>query len=150
MPAVAGSVAPDFERVRDAFAKGQLQDRGGTPLCVYRDGERVVDLWTGCDVVNGRAYTAETLTRADVWHQGHGRGLRPVASRARRARCRGTRRFVAEHMYSDPDRAAEVLAGNGVGNAARRPIRVGWVGAMLSVRSQTLERPRSKGPSLKE
>lgn len=51
-----GSVAPGFEPVRDGFLAAQRQDRGGAQLCVYRHGERVVDLWAGRDPVNDRPY----------------------------------------------------------------------------------------------
>jgi CubicO group peptidase (beta-lactamase class C family) len=60
--AVSGTVATGFERVRDAFASGQAEDRGGAQLCVYRHGEIVVDLWTGTDIANNRAYGADTIT----------------------------------------------------------------------------------------
>jgi CubicO group peptidase (beta-lactamase class C family) len=62
MTDVRGTVARGFEDVREAFAKGQADDRGGAQLCVYRGGEVVVDLWTGTDVVNARPYTADTVT----------------------------------------------------------------------------------------
>jgi CubicO group peptidase (beta-lactamase class C family) len=44
---VGGEVAAGFERVRDAFAQC-LSDagRGGFAYAAYRDGEKVVDLWT--------------------------------------------------------------------------------------------------------
>jgi CubicO group peptidase (beta-lactamase class C family) len=58
---VEGSVASGFEPVRAAFAEGQALDRGGAQLCVYRNGERVVDLWAGRDIANDRPYTAETI-----------------------------------------------------------------------------------------
>lgn len=57
-----GTVAPGFERVRDAFAAGQASDPGGAQLCVYRNGQKVVDLWTGRDVVNDRPYGPDTIT----------------------------------------------------------------------------------------
>ncbi len=57
-----GTVERGFEAVRDAFALGQAQDEGGAQLCVYRHGRRVVDLWAGMDKVNGRPFTADTIT----------------------------------------------------------------------------------------
>ncbi|MBV9330621.1 MAG: beta-lactamase family protein [Alphaproteobacteria bacterium] len=60
--AVHGKVAKGFERVREAFADGQALDEGGAQLCIYRGGERVVDLWTGRDVVNARNYSQDTVT----------------------------------------------------------------------------------------
>ncbi|MEJ1968298.1 MAG: serine hydrolase domain-containing protein [Rhizomicrobium sp.] len=57
-----GTTAKGYEAFRDAFAQGQKDDRGGAQLCVYRHGEKVVDLWTGADPVRGRPYTDKTLT----------------------------------------------------------------------------------------
>jgi CubicO group peptidase (beta-lactamase class C family) len=57
-----GFVAPGYEPVADAFESGQAADPGGAQLCVYRDGRVVVDLWTGRDLVNDRAYRDDTLT----------------------------------------------------------------------------------------
>jgi CubicO group peptidase (beta-lactamase class C family) len=62
MTAVGGSVARGFEAVRDAFAQAQASDEGGAQLCVYRDGERVVDLWAGQDKVRARPYGEDTIT----------------------------------------------------------------------------------------
>lgn len=59
---VGGTVARGFERVGDAFATAQADDRGGAQLCIYREGEVVVDLWAGRDVVNDRPYAADTIT----------------------------------------------------------------------------------------
>jgi hypothetical protein len=46
--AVDGYVATEFESVIDAFA-ANFDERGevGAALCVYLDGEPVVDLWGG-------------------------------------------------------------------------------------------------------
>jgi len=57
-----GTTARGFEAVRGAFTEGQAQDEGGAQLCVYRHGLRVVDLWTGMDKLNGRRYSADTIT----------------------------------------------------------------------------------------
>jgi len=61
MSTIGGSVAPGFATLRDAFAEGQKADAGGAQLCIYRDGKKVVDLWTGRDKVNDRPYTDRTL-----------------------------------------------------------------------------------------
>ena len=57
-----GTVAPGYEAVREAFAEAQAKDEGGAQLCVYRHGERIVDLWAGRDPVGGRPYTEDTIT----------------------------------------------------------------------------------------
>lgn len=59
---VEGTVDQRFEAVRDAFAEGQAHDEGGAQLCVYQRRRRVVDLWTGMDKLNGRPFTADTIT----------------------------------------------------------------------------------------
>jgi CubicO group peptidase (beta-lactamase class C family) len=56
-----GTVAAGFEGVREAFLAAQRQDVGGAQLCVYRGGERVVDLWAGWDNANGRPYGEDTI-----------------------------------------------------------------------------------------
>ncbi len=60
---VAGSVAAGFEPVRAAFADNF--DAGlevGAAVCIYRDGQPVVDLWGGhCDLAGTQAWTADTL-----------------------------------------------------------------------------------------
>ncbi|HEY2710846.1 MAG TPA: serine hydrolase domain-containing protein [Caulobacteraceae bacterium] len=58
----SGFVARGYEEVRDAFASAQEADEGGGQLCVYRHGEKVVDLWAGRDKVNDRPYGEDTLT----------------------------------------------------------------------------------------
>src|SRR5215469_9386100 len=62
MNIVGGQVEPGFERVREAFARGQAIDEGGAQLCVYRHGREVVNLWTGRDVVKNRPYGEDTIT----------------------------------------------------------------------------------------
>jgi CubicO group peptidase (beta-lactamase class C family) len=62
MTSVGGSVAQGFEAVRDAFAESQAKDEGGAQLCVYRNGERVVDVWAGQDKIRGRPYGENTIT----------------------------------------------------------------------------------------
>ncbi|AXE86518.1 serine hydrolase domain-containing protein [Streptomyces sp. Go-475] len=53
---VHGTVAEGFEPVRDAFVKNfaTLGERGAA-VAVYRDGQRVVDLWAGTKDVDGTA-----------------------------------------------------------------------------------------------
>jgi CubicO group peptidase (beta-lactamase class C family) len=58
----SGFVARGYEGVRDAFANAQASDEGGGQLCVYRHGQKVVDLWAGRDKVNDRPYGEDTLT----------------------------------------------------------------------------------------
>jgi CubicO group peptidase (beta-lactamase class C family) len=57
-----GTVGAGFEGVREAFVAAQRQDAGGAQLCVYRRGERVVDLWAGYDQANHRPYGEDTIT----------------------------------------------------------------------------------------
>jgi len=59
---VGGYVSRGYEGVRDAFASAQAADEGGGQLCVYRHGQKVVDLWAGRDKVNDRPYGEDTLT----------------------------------------------------------------------------------------
>ena len=58
----SGYVARGYEGFRDAFAHAQSSDPGGAQLCVYRRGEKVVDLWAGRDTVNDRPYGEEAIT----------------------------------------------------------------------------------------
>jgi CubicO group peptidase (beta-lactamase class C family) len=59
---VGGFVARGYEGVRDAFAAAQAEDPGGAQLCIYRRGQKVVDIWGGRDTVNDRPYGEDTLT----------------------------------------------------------------------------------------
>jgi len=59
---VGGFVARGYEGVRDSFASAQAADEGGAQLCVYRHGQKVVDIWGGRDKVNDRPYDEDTLT----------------------------------------------------------------------------------------
>ena len=59
---VGGYVSRGYEGVRDAFASAQAGDEGGGQLCVYRHGQKVVDLWAGRDKINDRPYGEDTLT----------------------------------------------------------------------------------------
>ena len=56
-----GTVANGFEAVRAAFLAAQATDSGGAQLCVYRRGERVVDLWAGWDPANDRPYGEDVI-----------------------------------------------------------------------------------------
>jgi CubicO group peptidase (beta-lactamase class C family) len=61
--AVAGTVAPGFEGVREAFV-ANFTDHGevGAGFAVVVDGRTVVDLWGGtADVATGAPYTDDTL-----------------------------------------------------------------------------------------
>jgi CubicO group peptidase (beta-lactamase class C family) len=60
---VEGWVASEFEPVLDAFA-ANFEQRGevGAAVCVYVDGEPVVDLWGGvADTTTDRAWAADTI-----------------------------------------------------------------------------------------
>lgn len=60
---IDGTVAPGYEAVRDAFA-ANFAEHGeiGAAVCVYRDGEPVVDLWGGiADPDTGRPWQRDTL-----------------------------------------------------------------------------------------
>lgn len=59
---IGGYVARGYEGVRDAFEAAQAADEGGAQLCVYRHGEKVVDIWGGRDKVGDRPYDEDTLT----------------------------------------------------------------------------------------
>jgi len=58
----SGYVARGYEGVRDAFAHAQANDEGGAQLCVYRRGQKVVDLRAGRDPVNDRPYGEDAIT----------------------------------------------------------------------------------------
>jgi CubicO group peptidase (beta-lactamase class C family) len=81
---IGGYVARGYENVRDAFASAQAEDAGGAQLCVYRHGQKLLDVWGGHDKVNDRAYAEDTLTvimsctkgaTATIVHQLAERGL---------------------------------------------------------------------------
>ena len=57
-----GFVAPGYESIRAAFARGQEPDEGGAQLCVYRHGVKVVDVWAGRDRTNDRPFGEDTIT----------------------------------------------------------------------------------------
>jgi CubicO group peptidase (beta-lactamase class C family) len=58
---VQGTVHSGFEKVRDAFSEGQQDDVGAAQLAVYREGELVVDLWTGAARDGERSYDGDSL-----------------------------------------------------------------------------------------
>lgn len=80
--AIEGFTAPSFEPVKDAFAAnfaraGDYQELGAA-LCVYRDGDCVVDLWGGfADAARTRAWDADTLV--NVWSTTKGAAALAVA-----------------------------------------------------------------------
>lgn len=60
---IEGEVSPGFEPVRDAFARN-FAERGesGGACCVYRNGEKIVDLWGGKrDRATGAPWRADTM-----------------------------------------------------------------------------------------
>jgi len=62
-PELQGTVTASFERVGDAFlANFTEHDEIGAACCVYRDGERVVDVWAGdADRAASRPWTRDTI-----------------------------------------------------------------------------------------
>lgn len=62
-PVIDGSVRSGFEAVREAFVENFVR-RGevGAACCIYRDGEKVVDLWGGVrDRRSGEPWRADTM-----------------------------------------------------------------------------------------
>lgn len=60
---IDGTVAPGYEAVRAAFA-ANFADQGdiGAAVCIYRDGQPVVDLWGGlADPDTGKPWERDTL-----------------------------------------------------------------------------------------
>src|SRR6185369_46760 len=70
MVEIEGYAAPGLETVTDTFAgnfarTGDYQEIGAS-LCVYRKGERIIDIWGGhADKARTRAWSADTLV--NVW-----------------------------------------------------------------------------------
>lgn len=62
-PTVHGSCAPGFERVREEFERNFAErDELGGSVCVFVDGEPVVDLWGGlADANTGAPWESETV-----------------------------------------------------------------------------------------
>jgi CubicO group peptidase (beta-lactamase class C family) len=85
-PRIEGSVSSGFEPVRDAFAEN-FERRGevGAACCIYKDGEKVVDLWGGVrDPETSAPWDADTMVivhsttkglAAMVMALAHSRGL---------------------------------------------------------------------------
>ncbi len=94
MTEIGGTVAKGYESVRDAFATAQAADPGGAQLCVYRHGERVVDLWTGRDIVNDRPYTEDTLTILMSCTKGATAVMAAMLAERRPSRCRSASRAL--------------------------------------------------------
>lgn len=63
-PLIDGSVSRGFEPVREAFIENfTRRDELGGACCIYRDGEKVVDLWGGVrDRVSGEPWREDTMT----------------------------------------------------------------------------------------
>jgi CubicO group peptidase (beta-lactamase class C family) len=61
---IEGSVANGFEGVREAFIENFTRRRElGGACCIYRDGEKVVDLWGGVrDRASGEPWREDTMT----------------------------------------------------------------------------------------
>jgi len=57
---ISGTCAPEFAQVREAFEKN-FRERGevGAAVCVYKDGEKAVDLWGG----------HKDLARSEPWQR---------------------------------------------------------------------------------
>lgn len=62
-PSIEGSVTGGFEPVRDAFVENfTLRGELGGACCIYRNGEKVVDLWGGArDSKSGEPWRADTM-----------------------------------------------------------------------------------------
>jgi CubicO group peptidase (beta-lactamase class C family) len=79
---IEGFTAPGLEAVKDAFAanfarEGDYQEIGAA-LCVYRDGDCVIDLWGGfADAARTRPWEADTLV--NVWSTTKGAAALAVA-----------------------------------------------------------------------
>jgi CubicO group peptidase (beta-lactamase class C family) len=79
---IEGFTAPGLATVKDAFAanferEGDYQELGAA-LCVYRDGECIVDLWGGfADAARSRPWEADTLV--NVWSTTKGAAALAVA-----------------------------------------------------------------------
>ncbi|PIK39536.1 putative beta-lactamase domain-containing protein 2 [Apostichopus japonicus] len=67
VPEIFGTVAPGFEEVRDVFRQnyeeGWDKRDAGSAFSVYKDGEKVVDLWAGyADAEAKRLWREDTMT----------------------------------------------------------------------------------------
>lgn len=62
-PQIHGTCDPAFGQVKDVFAEN-FRSRGelGAAVCVYKDGEKVIDLWGGvADRATGRPWQQDTI-----------------------------------------------------------------------------------------
>ena len=66
-PEIHGTVAPAYETVHNAFAANfREQHEVGAAVCVFHQGEKVVDLWGGYrDAAQGQPWQEDTLV--NVW-----------------------------------------------------------------------------------
>ncbi|MGK5090593.1 serine hydrolase domain-containing protein [Deltaproteobacteria bacterium TL4] len=58
---IDGTIDPNFWRVADAFERQLKQISGGAALCVYYQGEPVVDIWGGVKDKAGNPWKKDTL-----------------------------------------------------------------------------------------
>jgi len=59
---IKGYVHPDFQAVAKRFAKQIPKEKdGGAALCIYFQGEKVVDIWAGTKNRQGEAWEEDTL-----------------------------------------------------------------------------------------
>ena len=93
---IGGWVESSFEPVLDAFAANfDEHAEVGAAVCVYLDGEPVVDLWGGfADATTGRPWTPRHGRARVLVDQGRHVGVREPADRGGRARPRRARRPV--------------------------------------------------------
>lgn len=61
---IDGKFDPEFSLVADAFAQNfELRNEVGASICVYRQGECVVDMWGGvADQATGKPWTEDTVS----------------------------------------------------------------------------------------
>ena len=74
-----GTVAPGWSAVRDTFAKNfEEHDEIGAAICVYKNGDKVVDLWGGhADVAKTKEWDENTLV--NVWSTTKGMAATVIA-----------------------------------------------------------------------
>lgn len=60
-PSVHGSYHPKFANVAEVMAKQVSRYLGGAAVCVYLEGEKVVDIWCGMARADGSAWQPETM-----------------------------------------------------------------------------------------
>ncbi len=111
IPRIEGAVSPGFEPVRAVFADNFARrgERGGA-VCVYLDGERVVDLWGGvADPATGALWRPDTMVAVHSATKGTNRmGMqlsgdwRDRALRAALDRCLAERGVSADRAATRP------------------------------------------------